>query len=114
MLGARPESDERDVWSLLGGHGADVFDLDLACDHLVAERPPDRGDEREPVFALVRDQDPQVLSLAVAQELLQSVDCNSGCRLVRVPPPAFCAGCMLVGVRSAFKPSASDVFGSNS
>jgi hypothetical protein len=49
-----------------GGHRADVFDLDLACDDLVAERRDDRGDEREPIVTLVGDQHTQMLGVAVA------------------------------------------------
>ena len=68
VLGALAEPDERDVRSLSGGHGADVFDLDLARDHLVSERDHDRGDEREAVLALVGDQDAQMVG-AVGQRL---------------------------------------------
>ena len=71
MLGALPESDERDVGSLPGGHGADVFDVDLARDHLVAKSDHDRRHQRQAVLALVCDQDAQMLGLAVAHELPQ-------------------------------------------
>jgi hypothetical protein len=57
VLGALTESDERDVGSFAGGHGAYVFDVDLAGDHLVSERDDDRGDERKAVLTLVGDQD---------------------------------------------------------
>jgi hypothetical protein len=65
VLGALSESDERDVGALAGGDRADVLDVDLSRDDLVAERDDDRGDERdddrgderETVFALVGDQD---------------------------------------------------------
>jgi len=40
---AQAEADERDVGSLPSGHCADIFDLDLARDHLVAERRNDRA-----------------------------------------------------------------------
>ena len=53
---ALSESDERDVGSFPRGHGADVVDVDLAGDDLVAERDHDRGDESETVLALVGDQ----------------------------------------------------------
>ena len=42
VLGALPEPDERDVGPLPGGHRADVVDLDLARDHLVAQADHDR------------------------------------------------------------------------
>jgi hypothetical protein len=57
MLGALSESDERDVGAFPRGDRADVLDVDLSRDDLVAERDDDRGDEREAVFALVGDQD---------------------------------------------------------
>ena len=63
VLRALAEPDERDVGSLPGGHRADVLDLDLARDHLVPEGDHDRGDKREPILALVGDQDAQVLAL---------------------------------------------------
>jgi hypothetical protein len=61
VLGAGAESDERHIWSFAGGDGPDVFDLDLACDHLVAERDHDRDDELEAVLALVGDQDAEMV-----------------------------------------------------
>ena len=71
VLRALPEPDERDVGSLSGGHGADVRDVDLARDHLVAEGDHDRGDQREAILALVGDQDAQMLGLAVAHRRLE-------------------------------------------
>ena len=68
VLRALAEPDERDVGSLSGGHGGHVFDLDLAGDHLVSERDHGRRDEREPVLALVGDQDAQMLGVPVAHE----------------------------------------------
>ena len=65
VIGARPEPDERDVGSLAGGHGADVFDLDLARDHLVPQGRDDRHYERETILSLVGNQDAQMLGLAV-------------------------------------------------
>lgn len=56
MLGALPESDERDVGPLPAATGADVLDVDLTGDHVVAEGDDDRVDEREAVLALVGDQ----------------------------------------------------------
>ena len=37
VLGAQPESDERDVGTFALGHGTDFLDVDLARNHLVAE-----------------------------------------------------------------------------
>jgi hypothetical protein len=66
VVGAFPESDARGVGSPSGGDGADVFDVDLARDHLVAEGRDDRRDQGEPVLALVGDQDSRMLGLRVA------------------------------------------------
>jgi hypothetical protein len=66
VLGALPETDERDVGPLACGDGTDVGDLDLARDHLVPEGHDDRSDEGEAVLALVRDQDAQMLGVALA------------------------------------------------
>ena len=55
------ESDERDVRSLPGGDGADVLNLDLAGDDLVAERGHDWNDELETIPALIGDQNAQVI-----------------------------------------------------
>jgi hypothetical protein len=70
VLRALPEADERDVGSLPRRHGAHVFHIDLAGDHLVSEGDHDRGDEREAVLALVGDQHAQMLSFAVAHRRL--------------------------------------------
>jgi hypothetical protein len=67
MLGALAETDEGDVRPFPRRHRAHVFNLNLARDHLVPERGDDRGDERQAILALVRDQDTQVLGLARAQ-----------------------------------------------
>jgi hypothetical protein len=63
MLGTCPQPDKRDVGSFPARHGPDVLDLDLSCDHLVAERHDDRDNELEPVLALVGDEHTQVLGL---------------------------------------------------
>ena len=47
---------------------ADVRDVDLARDHLVAEPHDDRSDERQAVLALVGDQDAQMFGLAGAHD----------------------------------------------
>src|SRR5450755_183140 len=65
VLRAFPESDQRDVGSLPRGDRADVRDVDLFGDHLVPQRDDDRSDQRETVRALVSDQDPQMLGLAI-------------------------------------------------
>jgi hypothetical protein len=66
VIGACAEPDERNVGSLPGGDRADIFDVDFACGHLMAERGDDRGDEREPILALVGDQHAEMLGLAIA------------------------------------------------
>ena len=57
VLGAEPEADERDVGVLPRGHRADLFDVDLACNHLVAESRHDLCEQLESIPPLVRDQD---------------------------------------------------------
>ncbi len=66
VLGAFAQPDERDVGSFSGGHGADVGDVDLARDDLVAQGDDDRGHQGEAVLALVGDQDAQMLGLTAA------------------------------------------------
>ncbi len=56
MLGALAEPDERDVGAFPSRGWADVLDVDLAR-HDLSEADHGRGDERESLFALVRDQD---------------------------------------------------------
>ena len=51
------------------GHGADLFDVDLASDHLVAETRHHPGEQLEPVPALVRDQDTERRDLRIAHQL---------------------------------------------
>ena len=66
VLRALAEPDERDVRTLLRGHGADELDVDLTRDHLVPERGDDLRNELQAILALVRDQYPQMFGLAVA------------------------------------------------
>jgi PAS domain-containing protein len=66
MLGALAQTDEGDVRPFPRRHRSDVLDLDLARDHLVPERGDDRRDERQTILALVRDQNTEMLGLAVA------------------------------------------------
>ena len=65
VIGALAEPHQRDVGALPRRHRADVLDVDLPRDDVVSERGDDRGDERQAVPALVRDQDPEMLGLAV-------------------------------------------------
>ena len=60
MLGAQPEADERDVWTLSLGDGTDFLHVDLARDHFVAEPRDDLCKQFEPVTLLVCDQDAQM------------------------------------------------------
>jgi hypothetical protein len=66
VVGALAEPHQGHVWALPGGHGADVVHVDRTRDDLVAERCDDRRHQRKPVLPLVRNQDPEVFSLAVA------------------------------------------------
>jgi hypothetical protein len=63
VLRARAEPDERDVWVLASGRRPDVPDVDLACNHLVAEPGDHLGELLEPIPPLVRDQHPKMWSL---------------------------------------------------
>ena len=47
--------------SFPGGDGADVLDLDLAGDDLVAERGHEGNDKLETILALIGDQNPQMI-----------------------------------------------------
>jgi hypothetical protein len=69
MVGAKPKADKSDVGVLPCSHRADLFDVDLACDHLVAESCDDLGEQLEPVPPLVRDQDAEMRYLRVAYQL---------------------------------------------
>ena len=71
VIGALSEPDQRDVGSLPRGHRTDVFDVDLARDHLVPERCDDRSNERQAVLALVGDQDAQMLGFPVGHQRLR-------------------------------------------
>jgi hypothetical protein len=53
VVRALPEADERHVGAVPGGHGAHIFDLDLARDHLMSQGDHDRCDERQAILALV-------------------------------------------------------------
>ena len=46
----------------------DFFDVDLARDHVVAEPDHDLGEQLEPVAPLVRDQNTQMLDVALHHE----------------------------------------------
>jgi hypothetical protein len=65
MRRARSKPDVRDVGSLTDGDGADVGDIDLARDHLAADRDDDRCHQRQRSL-LVGDQHAKMLSLAVS------------------------------------------------
>ena len=57
VLGAESEPDERNIGMLPCGDSADLCDLYLPRDHLMAEAGDDLGEQLEPVPALVGDQD---------------------------------------------------------
>ena len=61
VLGAQAEADERHVRTFSLGDSTDFLDIDLARDHLVAERRNDLRKQLEPVAPLVCDQDAQML-----------------------------------------------------
>ena len=60
VLGALAEPDERDIGPFSRRNRPDVFDLDLASDHLMAESGNDRRDQRQAIPSLVRDQNAQM------------------------------------------------------
>ena len=72
VLGAQPEPDQGDIGTLPRRHRADLSDVDLARDHLVAETGHDRGEQLEPVSPLVRDQDAKVLGRSVGHTASKS------------------------------------------
>ena len=65
VLGAFAETDERYVRPFPRRHGSDVLHFDLSRDHLVPESGDDGRDERQAILALVRDQNTQMIGLAV-------------------------------------------------
>jgi hypothetical protein len=70
MVGGEAEPDERDVGVFSCGDGADFFDVDFACDHLVAEPGDDLCEELEPVASLVGDQDTKPHDAVLDQRLI--------------------------------------------
>src|SRR4029077_18337444 len=60
VLRAQPETDERDVRLFPRGHRADLFNVDLASDHVVPEPCDDLRQQLEPLALLVRDQDTEM------------------------------------------------------
>jgi hypothetical protein len=66
-VGAKP--DKRDVGAFSRGDHADVFDLDLAGDDLVAQLHDDLRDEGETILALVGDEHSQMVVVAQTRRL---------------------------------------------
>jgi hypothetical protein len=58
----RAKPDQGDIWALAGGHRADLSDVDRPGDHLMPEAGNDLCEQLEPVAALIRDQDAEVLN----------------------------------------------------
>jgi hypothetical protein len=77
VLGALAQSDESDVGAFASGHRSDVLHVDLPGDDLVAEGGDDGSDEREPILALIGDQDAEMIR-SIGERLhapiLESVD----------------------------------------
>ena len=110
VIRARAEADERDVGSLPGGDRSDVFDVDLARDHLVPQCRDDRGDEREAILALVGDQHAEMLGFAVAHPGLRGrPSLTSGVASVQARQNSEWYG----SVTARLKPPAGDRSGSN-
>jgi hypothetical protein len=65
VLRAKPEPDESYVRPFSLGHGTDFHDVDLACDHIVAELRHDVRKQLEAVAPFVRDQYAEVLRLVL-------------------------------------------------
>lgn len=61
MLGALAEPHERHVGTFAGRDGRNRGDVDLARDHLVAERREDGDEELESLGPLICDQDAEVV-----------------------------------------------------
>jgi len=63
--GARSEPDEGDVGLFPGRRLPDLLDVDLARDHVVPEADHDLREQLEPIAFFIRDQDAQMLGIAV-------------------------------------------------
>jgi hypothetical protein len=60
MLRGDSEPDERDIRVFSCGRSTNVFDVDLACDHIVSEPDHNLGEQLEALSLFVRDQNPKV------------------------------------------------------
>ncbi len=67
VLGAFAETDEGYVRPFPRRYGSDVLHFDLSRDHLVTESGDDRRDDSQAILSLVRDQNTQMIGLAVTQ-----------------------------------------------
>ena len=77
MIRARAEADERHIRAFSRRDGADVLDLGLARDHLVAQLHDDTSDDGEAVLALVGDQHAQMVVRAMLGARAHDTGCTS-------------------------------------
>lgn len=61
MLGARAETDERQIGSHASSHGSNPAHIGLVGDDLMPQPLDDCLEQRKVVFSLVRDQDAKVM-----------------------------------------------------
>ena len=73
MLGTLAESDERNIWALLGGDRPDILDLDLAGDHLVPQPSDDRRHQRQAILPLIRDEHTHVIGFEITHRNSRNV-----------------------------------------
>jgi hypothetical protein len=99
VFGAVAESHERDVGPLSGGHRTHVGDVDLTGDHFVPQRGNDRRDKLKTVPSLVRDQDTEMLGLAMAHVLCARILERTAVRALE----SLGFGCYLPFVRSSIR-----------
>src|SRR4029077_6618710 len=69
MFGGQTEADESDIWLLACGDLADCGDVDLSGDGFVPKSGDEQRQKLEPVAALVRDQNSQMLNRVPVQTL---------------------------------------------
>ena len=69
VLRAQPEPDQRDIGMFPGCGYRDFHDVDLAGDHVVSEPDHDLGKQLQPIASFVRDQDTQMLYVALERRV---------------------------------------------
>ena len=84
VLRAQPEPDQRDIGMFPGCGYRDFHDVDLAGDHVVSEPDHDLGKQLQPIASFVRDQDTQMLYVALERRVRHvAADSTPRVRLAR-------------------------------